>query len=598
MELFPALETDARCKGLERLMEAVSPNAFYNSDNRPDPPKCHPNTRVAVIDKIVDWGTGRIDTNAFIMWLYGPAGAGKTAIARKVAELFAEHGLLLSSFLFFRSDPTRNTMMPLVANFAYCVAQSAIPNTQELIESVIEADPLILSYSIEVQLTKLVFEPLRHFADQGYFLNGQLPQLVVIDGLDECLDKSAQTNLIQFLSSSVARYQLALKFLIVSRPEAHIKSAVALAAEQTTLSHLELNNDFQPDEDIRRFLTDKFREIKMCHPFRSGIPSFWPSTEEMDSLIRKASGQFIYASLAVRFINSTCNSPMRQLDIVLELRPPINHDLPFAELDTLYRFILSGTKNLDLVLRILGVIDAFGYDFEGLVVIESVLGLEGGDARIYFGALNSLLEVQTADDDEGYVVFHHSSFMDFLCTPERSMEYCIDTPKCKSLIAQWILQVFSSDGMYPRSSDQFAGIQVVLNKTFTGHSTWRYDIHDWLVNYMNLVSYLQDSLWTLELEHDLARFSISKYLNWLDQRIANDPGDADTLIDWNGDFPEKFLHYLESKVCNPCSQTMCLLKLLMLIRVNLTFITIIPCVTRNMLCLRSIIPPGERKCGC
>jgi len=86
--------------------------------------------------------------------------------------------------------------------------------------------------------------------------------LVVIDGLDECLDKAAQTNLIQFPASAVARHQLPLKFLIVSRPEAHLKLAVALSSEQTTFSHLELNNDFLTDEDIHLFLIDKFNEIR------------------------------------------------------------------------------------------------------------------------------------------------------------------------------------------------------------------------------------------------------------------------------------------------------------------------------------------------
>ena len=239
-------------------MEAVSSNAFYDSDNRPDPPKCHPNTRVAVINKIIDWATGMIETDAFMLWLYGPVGSGKTAIARKIAELFAEHGLL-ASFLFFRSDPTRNTMKPLVANIAYRVS-CVIPATHKLINSAMEADPLILSYSVEVQLTKLVLEPLQLLADQGYFLSRQSPQLVVIDGLDECLDTGAQTNFIQFLSSSVAQYPLPLKFLILSRPEAHIKLAFALVGERSTVSHLELNDDFFPDEDIRRFLTDKFRD--------------------------------------------------------------------------------------------------------------------------------------------------------------------------------------------------------------------------------------------------------------------------------------------------------------------------------------------------
>ena len=431
-------------------MEEVSPNAFYDSDNRPDPPKCHPKTRVAVIDKIIDWATGRIDTNAFILWLYGPAGAGKTAIARKVAELFAEHGLLLASFLFFRSDSKRNTMKPLAVNIAYRVA-SVIPGAREPINAIIEADPLILSYSVEMQLKKLVFEPLRLLVDQGHFSDRQFPPLIVIDGLDECLDRDHQTNLVQLLSSAVARYQLPLKFLIVSRPEFHIKSAVAIAGEQSVISYLELNDDFLPDDDIRCFLTDKFREIKTCHLFRSGIPSLWPSKHQMDTLIYKASGQFIYASLAVRFINATCNSPMRQLDIVLELRPPINDDLPFAELDTLYTYILSCTKCLDLILRILGLYDVLIKDCvkDAVEIVEFILGLEDGDVCIYLTPLNSLLEVR---DCNGYheILFHHSSFMDFLRSPERSKDYCIDAQKSHFLIVQWILQLFTSNGLCPQ----------------------------------------------------------------------------------------------------------------------------------------------------
>ena len=436
-------------------MEEVSPNAFYDSDDRPDPPKCHPNTRVAVINKITDWATGIIETDAFMLWLYGPAGAGKTAIARKVAERFAEHGLLLASFLFFRSDPKRNTMKPLVANIAYRIA-SVIPATHKLIDAAMETDPLILSYSFEVQLAKLVLEPLRLLAGQGYFINQQYPLLVVIDGLDECLDTGAQINFLQCLSSSVAQYPLPLKFLIVSRPEAHIKLAVALVGERSTVSHLELNDDFLPDEDIRRFLTDKFHDIKTCHPFCSGIPPFWPSKQQIDTLIRKASGQFIYASLAIRFINSTFESPIRQLDIVLELRPPINHDLPFAELDTLYTYILSCTKDSTLVLHILGVYDVVKHLVLGVVrhlsqhtvnIVEFALGLEDGDVCIYLGPLSSLLKVQ-----EQEILFHHSSFMDFLLSPKRSKTFHVNPQLSHSLVAQRILEVFPSIGVFPQSS--------------------------------------------------------------------------------------------------------------------------------------------------
>ena len=246
----------------------------------------------------------------------------------------------------------------------------------------------------------------------------------------------------------MAQCPLPLKFLIVSRPEAHIKSAVSLVNERSTVSHLELNDDFLPDVDIRRFLTDKFRDIKKCHPFCSGIPPGWPSEQQINTLIRKASGQFIYASLAIRFTNSPFESPMRQLDIVLELRPPINHDLPFAELDTLYRYILSCTNNVDLALRILGVygvLRAKGIR-DPITITEGVLSLEDGDIRIYLSPFNSLLELRERGDHR-LIHFRHSSFMDFLHSQERSGGYYVDDRTSYAHITQWILQTFTSNGM-------------------------------------------------------------------------------------------------------------------------------------------------------
>ena len=165
MESSLAVGTDAHCReGFEKLIQAVSPNAFHNSDDRPDPPKCHENTRVSILNKVMEWVTGTIDTDAFMFWLNGPAGAGKTAIARTAAERCAAHGFLLASFFFFRWDSKRNTMMPLVATIAYCVAR-IIPGARELINTTIETDPLIFSCSVEVQFITLVMKPVQFLVD-------------------------------------------------------------------------------------------------------------------------------------------------------------------------------------------------------------------------------------------------------------------------------------------------------------------------------------------------------------------------------------------------------------------------------------------------
>ena len=104
-------------------------------------------------------------------------------------------------------------------------------------------------------------------------------------------------------------------------------------------------------------------------------------------------------------------------------------------------------------MRILGlyyVLTMERYHENTLEIVNFILGLEDGDVCIYLSPLNSLLELRGEDEYHG-IYFHHSSFMDFLRSPERSKDYCIDSQKCHFLIAQCILQQFTSDGMCPQS---------------------------------------------------------------------------------------------------------------------------------------------------
>ncbi|KAF8982583.1 hypothetical protein BDQ17DRAFT_1228099, partial [Cyathus striatus] len=73
--------------------------AGHKSAERGDPPKCHPETRKAVINDIMSWVDSN-EPNEKIMWLQGPAGAGKTTIAQTVAERCDKEMKLVSSFFF------------------------------------------------------------------------------------------------------------------------------------------------------------------------------------------------------------------------------------------------------------------------------------------------------------------------------------------------------------------------------------------------------------------------------------------------------------------------------------------------------------------
>ena len=136
---------------------------------------------------------------------------------------------------------------------------------------------------------------------------------------------------------------------------------------------------------------------------------------------------------------------------------------------------------------------------------------------------------------------------------------------------------------------QLSLVHVVSNMIFIGP---RRGIDQWwfLRLSIDLVRHLEQSIWTFDLEHAVEAFSLATYLNWFDYDF--EPNN-DYVLD-HLDFPEKFLHWLERKVSNPCSKTKFLIQLLILIRENTTFITTIACVTWSMLTPPSTTPHPER----
>ena len=129
---------------MELLRKEIASGALHNSGERFDPPKCHPNTRLAVLSKILDWVLDNAGRDALIMWLYGPAGAGKSAIAQTISERLYAKKLLLASFFFSRTDSKRNHEKSLIATIAYETAL-IISETKPVIEKAVDDDLGVLS---------------------------------------------------------------------------------------------------------------------------------------------------------------------------------------------------------------------------------------------------------------------------------------------------------------------------------------------------------------------------------------------------------------------------------------------------------------------
>ena len=216
------MESPRDCKVLH---QHIAPGAFHNSDERYDPPKCHPHTRRAVLKKIMDWVK---DPNkvALFLWLYGPAGAGKSAIAQTIAELLEKAGLLAAAFFFSRNAAGRNDKTLLVPTLIYQLVKS-IPEICAYVLEALEQDPALFSYSIEAQIQALIVEPLNAAANKETLapILFSRPRLIILDGLDECCTTSAQTQILDALSTAAKHLHIPLLFLIASRPEQDIRQS-------------------------------------------------------------------------------------------------------------------------------------------------------------------------------------------------------------------------------------------------------------------------------------------------------------------------------------------------------------------------------------
>ncbi|PPQ94105.1 LOW QUALITY PROTEIN: hypothetical protein CVT25_009256 [Psilocybe cyanescens] len=481
---------------IERLMEAASLGAFHNSGKRFDPPKCHPNTRTAVLQRLMDWYIGEVGLDMFVLWLYGPAGAGKSAIAQTFAEHCATINGLLASFFFSRSDPRRNNDKALVATLAYQV-WLRISESRSIIQAAIDNDPAIFELNFETQFQTLILDTLLQLSGTGLFTSEKsFPYLIIIDGLDECKDSDVQNTILNTISNTLQRHRtiLPFKYLIASRPEHHLTIPFCDASLNSLTFRFALDDTYQPDEDIKLYLMDSFRNIREKHIMRSHLPDSWPSDEDIAVLVAKSSGQFIYAATVVRYLSSTQHNPLDRLKVIQGLLP-VNNDRPYAQLDALYSNILSGVGDIEATLRVLGVylvMNKINYPMRTLSVekLEQFMLLDPGVVQLLLIDLPSVVDVS---NEKAPVKFLHASFSDFLFDSTRMHE------EVSRLCVTHVNMLWSIDYDSPREQCTLAHrehhlVSTGRNTQFSADPHWElYYAYGWLVSHLEQAGPLHDN---------------------------------------------------------------------------------------------------------
>ncbi|KIK04177.1 hypothetical protein K443DRAFT_431937 [Laccaria amethystina LaAM-08-1] len=441
---------------LADLHKLVATTALHNSKERFLQPKCHASTRKRILQRIFNWAES--DSAERILWLSGSPGAGKSAIAQTIAERckqnIAECGeqkvRLAAAFFFFRSSSERNTSARLVATLAYEIILF-VPGAKEFITKAIMDDPAIFKKDINSQILHLIIHPLS-LATQEWNSIQQL--LIIIDGLDECTDEIEQIDVLSSITNALTTSNLPLRFFITSRPESHIRTRFERTDLQSATVHFVLDMDETTTQDIATYLTTEFSRIRQEHCIHE---TPWPPEDAIQSLAGRASGQFIYASTIIKFLDDRHFHPQERLGVILGTLP---HRMfsPFAEIDLLYTQILDAVpaSKVETILLCLGKIIHFHDDYpkgKNLEYLAELFQLKPGGIERLLVDLHSVLDV------ESKVSIRHKSFSDFLMDNARSGKYYID----REITNAKIVGLFWAT--IPPRLNQFGSLEIVLRKS-------------------------------------------------------------------------------------------------------------------------------------
>ena len=287
---------------------AVSLEAIHDSAERYPAPNCHPDTRKAVRQIILDWIHN--DSVAFpFFWLYGAPGVGKTAILQAIAEVLCSPSgtdeNFGGSFFFSRGKNGRDQGHFLFSTLAYQLALK-VPGLRQHVNHIMEANPELHTKSMTIQLQTLIVDSFRYLSP--------LPQysyLVIIDGLDECHDKATQESILRLLCETITVHKLPLRFLIGSRPEFYIRASFDQECLYTITRRVVLDDAFNPGRDIEVLLRDGFAKIYANNPILAHVKQRWPGEGIIDLLVQRSSGQFIYATTVLKFVGADFCSPTK-----------------------------------------------------------------------------------------------------------------------------------------------------------------------------------------------------------------------------------------------------------------------------------------------
>ena len=377
-----------------------------------------------MVQDIDNWSRSPGDRHLTL--LDGPAGFGKSAIARTVAERWERSERLAGTFFFFRNSGDQSKVIRLVSTLAYDLTHY-LPGTTQSIENALTKDARLLNRPIEHQFQKLIVDPVAALPKQSH------RRMIVIDALDECEDRESIRKFIEF-TTNIDYSKFPIDILFTSRREEHIRRIFKSPSFNHMIYQISLSNTaFGIHGDIEHFLRSKFNTIYQENRRLMGnTPLPWPSQSDLSDIVRKVNGSFIFASTLTRYISEGVEPPQR-LKLIVERHNGV---------DGMYTEIIQqfwGHEHFPIVFSTIMLL----HRPLSVTGLASFLDLSIPDILIEIFKIQSILVIPA--DNETPVDVVHTSLRDFSVSKGRSKTIFVNTPQNRLITAERCLKVMSTE---------------------------------------------------------------------------------------------------------------------------------------------------------
>jgi hypothetical protein len=519
--IFRSVVVDAGLLYVE-LLDRLKPIKSAFHDHTDATPACLEGTRVDLLAGITEWMNDPLGQPFY--WLNGAAGTGKTTVAHSVTQHAKEAGYLTATFFFSRAVDDRQDYGMVIPTLAY---QLAIEHhLSPLICAAVSSDHDIRFRPVSTQAEKLlldVFTQLDPAASSPRIL-------IVLDALDECREDPRchmpGGDLLRVILNVLPQIPLARLF-ITSRSDAGIERLFRHKAAAENTRVLALHRDVPRDTvraDIKHYLTKELAEV-----WDTSTGEHNPaSLSDIDTLVRRADGLFIYARTVISYICDADGSPDQQLRALIDVSPYGRSNGKYSLLDELYTQILS--KALRITSRKRYIVD---HDLRNLLValvlvrteldvgsLSQLIAADEHECKLFLRRISAVLHYSQVTAEP--VRLMHASFSEFLSDPSRCTQlaaYSVDLPHDHLRLAECCMKLLNHHLCYDICRVQDPSLfNVDIEDLATRLDRFipacvRYACKYWMVHWLE---HIRATKARSQLPRGLAQFCSEHLLHWIE----------------------------------------------------------------------------------